>query len=109
MVERMGMEGKVVLGGGVGCEGRQATVVMLRDLRLESAVAHHPSRPLLLPHAVPCCVSHTCTPVADQQQDDKGKSRCFGFINFAEPEGAAKAVEEMTGKEVSGKSLYAGR
>ncbi len=43
------------------------------------------------------------------QQDDKGKSKCFGFVNFSEPEAAAKAVEELTGKEVNGKSLYAGR
>jgi len=42
-------------------------------------------------------------------QDDKGKSKCFGFVNFAEPSGASKAVEELTGKEVNGKSLYAGR
>lgn len=42
-------------------------------------------------------------------QDDKGKSKCFGFVNFAETTGASKAVEELTGKEVNGKSLYAGR
>lgn len=42
-------------------------------------------------------------------QDDKGKSKCFGFVNFAEPDAANKAVESMTGKEVNGKSLYAGR
>ncbi|KAF8065880.1 ATR2 [Scenedesmus sp. PABB004] len=41
--------------------------------------------------------------------DDKGKSKCFGFINYAEPESAAKAVDDLTGKEVGGKSLYAGR
>lgn len=42
-------------------------------------------------------------------QDGSGKSKCFGFINFSEPEAAAKAVEELTGREVNGKSLYAGR
>jgi len=41
--------------------------------------------------------------------DGSGKSKCFGFINFSEPEAAAKAVEELTGREVNGKSLYAGR
>lgn len=42
-------------------------------------------------------------------KDDKGTSKCFGFINFAEPDAANKAVESLTGKEVNGKSLYAGR
>jgi polyadenylate-binding protein len=41
--------------------------------------------------------------------DDKGKSKCFGFINYADPDAANKAVESLTGKEVEGKSLYAGR
>lgn len=43
------------------------------------------------------------------KQDGSGKSKCFGFINFSEPEAASKAVEELTGREVAGKSLYAGR
>lgn len=43
------------------------------------------------------------------QQDDKGKSKCFGFINYAEADAANKAVESLIGKEVNGKSLYAGR
>jgi len=42
-------------------------------------------------------------------RDDKGKSKGFGFINFADADGANKAVEGMIGKEVNGKSLYAGR
>lgn len=42
-------------------------------------------------------------------RDGSGKSKCFGFINYSEPEAAGKAVEELTGREVAGKSLYAGR
>lgn len=42
-------------------------------------------------------------------QDDKNKSKCFGFINYVEADAASKAVEALTGKEVNGKSLYAGR
>jgi polyadenylate-binding protein len=33
----------------------------------------------------------------------------FAFVNFAKPESAAKAVEELNGKEFEGKSLYVGR
>jgi RNA recognition motif-containing protein len=42
-------------------------------------------------------------------QDDKNKSKGFGFINFVDADGANKAVEGMIGKEINGKSLYAGR
>lgn len=42
-------------------------------------------------------------------RDGSGKSKCFGFVNFSEPEAAGKAVDELTGREVNGKSLYAGR
>jgi hypothetical protein len=30
-------------------------------------------------------------------QDDKGKSKCFGFINYADTDAAGKAVEALTG------------
>jgi hypothetical protein len=30
-------------------------------------------------------------------------------VNYHEPEAASRAVEELTGREVNGKSLYAGR
>jgi len=42
-------------------------------------------------------------------KDTEGKSRGFGFINFAEHEEATKAIEELNGKEVQGKTLYVGR
>lgn len=41
--------------------------------------------------------------------DDAGKSRCFGFVNFKEPESASKAVEELNGKEIDGKELFVNR
>lgn len=41
--------------------------------------------------------------------DESGKSRQFGFVNFEKPENAAKAVEEMNGKEVDGSTLFVGR
>jgi len=42
-------------------------------------------------------------------KDDKGNSKGFGFVNFKEPEAAAKAVDTLQGKEHKGKTLYAGR
>eukprot|EP00879_Flechtneria_rotunda_P000310 GHRR01000401.1.p1 GENE.GHRR01000401.1~~GHRR01000401.1.p1 ORF type:complete len:654 (+),score=211.27 GHRR01000401.1:245-2206(+) len=42
-------------------------------------------------------------------RDDKGKSKCFGFVNYSDPDAAGKAVDTLTGREVNGKSLYAGR
>ncbi len=41
--------------------------------------------------------------------DDEGKSKGFGFVNFAEAEAAAKAVEELNGKDIDGKEIFAGR
>lgn len=38
-----------------------------------------------------------------------GKSRCFGFINFENPDDAARAVEELNGKKINDKELYVGR
>ncbi|TVU15322.1 hypothetical protein EJB05_38838 [Eragrostis curvula] len=38
-----------------------------------------------------------------------GKSRCFGFINFENPDDAARAVQELNGKKVNDKELYVGR
>ena len=74
------------------------------DLPARHFIAHAESTILIfnLPGSaleVVCCA----------MQDDKGKSKGFGFINFADADGANKAVEGMIGKEVNGKSLYAGR
>ncbi|KAK3142140.1 hypothetical protein QOZ80_4BG0342790 [Eleusine coracana subsp. coracana] len=38
-----------------------------------------------------------------------GKSRCFGFINFENPDDAARAVQELNGKKINDKELYVGR
>uniref|UniRef100_A0A2K6TJ56 Polyadenylate-binding protein n=1 Tax=Saimiri boliviensis boliviensis TaxID=39432 RepID=A0A2K6TJ56_SAIBB len=38
-----------------------------------------------------------------------GKSKGFGFVSFERHEDAQKAVDEMNGKELNGKQIYAGR
>jgi RNA recognition motif-containing protein len=43
------------------------------------------------------------------RQDANGKSRGFGFVNFETAEAASKAVESLNGKEVDGKTVFAGR
>ncbi|XP_029690055.1 embryonic polyadenylate-binding protein-like isoform X2 [Takifugu rubripes] len=42
-------------------------------------------------------------------KDERGRSRGFGFVNFAHHEDAQKAVDEMNGKELNGKVIYVGR
>jgi polyadenylate-binding protein len=42
-------------------------------------------------------------------RDSEGKSRGFGFVNFTAHPSAAKAVEELNGKEFHGQELYVGR
>jgi polyadenylate-binding protein len=42
-------------------------------------------------------------------RDNEGKSRGFGFVNFTTHASAAKAVEELNGKEFRGQELYVGR
>jgi polyadenylate-binding protein len=41
--------------------------------------------------------------------DATGKSRGFGFVNFADAAHAKTAVDELNGKDVGGKIIYAGR
>jgi len=41
--------------------------------------------------------------------DEMGKSKGFGFVSFEEPENAEKAVDDLNGKELNGKTLYVGR
>lgn len=42
-------------------------------------------------------------------KDHEGKSRGFGFVSFEEADGAEKACEEMSGKDMDGQVLYVGR
>lgn len=41
--------------------------------------------------------------------DEEGKSRGFGFVNFAEHEQAAKAVDDLNDTEFHGQKLFLGR
>ncbi|URD95043.1 Polyadenylate-binding protein [Musa troglodytarum] len=40
---------------------------------------------------------------------EDGKSKCFGFVNFENPDEAAEAVEELNGKKFDDKEWYVGR
>ncbi|XP_062941377.1 polyadenylate-binding protein 1-like [Cynocephalus volans] len=40
--------------------------------------------------------------------DESGKSKGFGFVSFERHEDAQKAMDEMNGKELSGKQIYVG-
>nr|XP_046253838.1 embryonic polyadenylate-binding protein-like isoform X3 [Scatophagus argus] len=42
-------------------------------------------------------------------KDERGRSRGFGFVNYANHEDAQKAVDEMNGQEINGKVIYVGR
>lgn len=43
------------------------------------------------------------------QSDSEGKSRGFGFVNFAEHESAVNAIEALNESDFNGKNLYVGR
>lgn len=40
--------------------------------------------------------------------DERGQSEGFGFASFERHDDAQKAVDEMNGKELSGKHMYVG-
>ncbi|KAK3956725.1 hypothetical protein QBC32DRAFT_202243 [Pseudoneurospora amorphoporcata] len=42
-------------------------------------------------------------------RDQEGKTRGFGFVNFTTHEAAAKAVDDLNGKDFRGQDLYVGR
>lgn len=42
-------------------------------------------------------------------KDANGKSRCFGFVNFEDPDAAAAAVENLNGTSNGDKVLYVGK
>ncbi|KAG6076950.1 Polyadenylate-binding protein, cytoplasmic and nuclear [Claviceps sp. LM219 group G6] len=42
-------------------------------------------------------------------RDQEGKSRGFGFVNYTTHESAAKAVDELNGRDFHGQDLYVGR
>ncbi|KAG0491385.1 hypothetical protein HPP92_004783 [Vanilla planifolia] len=39
-------------------------------------------------------------------RDRDGKSKCFGFVNFENPNDAVRAIEELNGKEIDEKEWY---
>lgn len=41
--------------------------------------------------------------------DDGGRGRGFGFVSFEDHEAAHKAVDDLNGKEMNGKTIYVGR
>lgn len=43
------------------------------------------------------------------EQDEEGKSKGFGFVNFEEHESAVKAVDELNNTEINGQKIYVGR
>ncbi|KIY98360.1 hypothetical protein MNEG_9600 [Monoraphidium neglectum] len=55
------------------------------------------------------CAEHGPVTSAVVMVDGAGKSRGFGFVNFETAEAAATAVEALNGKEVGGKTVFAGR
>jgi len=52
---------------------------------------------------------HNAEEAAEVLGDDAGKAKGFGFVSFEDSESAEKAVEELNGQEIGGKTLYVGR
>ncbi|KRY04402.1 Polyadenylate-binding protein 8, partial [Trichinella patagoniensis] len=42
-------------------------------------------------------------------KEPDGKSKCFGFVNFENPDDAALAVQELNGKKFDDKEWFVGR
>ncbi|URE19301.1 CBS domain [Musa troglodytarum] len=42
-------------------------------------------------------------------REGDGKSKCFGFVNFENPDDAARAVQELDGKKFDDKEWYVGK
>lgn len=42
-------------------------------------------------------------------RDAEGKSKCFGFVNFEQPEDAAESVEALNGRNFDDKEWYVGK
>ncbi|XP_072962230.1 polyadenylate-binding protein 2-like [Typha angustifolia] len=42
-------------------------------------------------------------------REGDGKSKCFGFVNFENPDDAAQAVQELNGKKFDDKEWYVGK
>ncbi|KAI8472972.1 MAG: polyadenylate-binding protein 4 [Monoraphidium minutum] len=55
------------------------------------------------------CAEHGAVTSAVVMTDGNGKSRGFGFVNFETAEGAGAAVDALNGKELDGKTVFAGR
>lgn len=51
----------------------------------------------------------TSPTVAQVMTNEDGRGRGFGFVSFEDHEAAAKAVEELNGKEFGGRPLFVGR
>ena len=53
--------------------------------------------------------SRDITGEEEEEEEGEEKSKGFGFVSFQDSDSAAKAVEEMNGAEVFGRTLYVGR
>lgn len=42
-------------------------------------------------------------------REEDGRSKCFGFVNFFNPDDAARAIQELNGKKFDDKEWYVGK